>query len=103
MSDNDESRDYSLKEPFFVDGNELDGLPPQEIFTLGVEWCYVFNDINSMEPGEQRGRPIHTANKDRVRMLLIRNNMKFEIKPYDEHWASFVYRKPDAIEESDHA
>ena len=33
-----DDHNYSLAEPFGIDHGELDGLTPQEVFALGVEW-----------------------------------------------------------------
>lgn len=64
---------YSLAEPFDIDDGQLDGLTPQEVFCLGVEWQMV---RQSLEHGERFERVMHIENRDRVAALLQRHNRK---------------------------
>ena len=62
---------YELKEPFHIDDGELDGLSPQVIFCLGVEYQMI---RQSLEHGEAFERTMHVENQHRVALLLDRSN-----------------------------
>lgn len=65
-----EDADYRCVEPFDIDHGELDGMTPQECFTLGVEW-QMFR--RQMEDGEPFERQVHSANADRLIAMCRRN------------------------------
>lgn len=41
---------YELQEPFDVDHGELDGIPPHQIFTMGVEWEMFRQNLQTGKP-----------------------------------------------------
>lgn len=69
---------------FHVDSGELDGLTPQEIFTLGVEWQMV------RERAAQAGPPfqqlIHASNQWRVVCLLRDLGREVYVQPIGDGW-----------------
>lgn len=85
--------EFGLKEPFFIDEGELDGVPPHEAFVLGVEWQMIHTWLTD-EP-ESEGHIIHTANKERLLKLAIRNKIPVHIEPCstDPTWC-YMMRGP---------
>lgn len=69
-------RDYHCVEPFGVDHGELDGLRPQEIFVLGVEWKAVAVQADGDDGFE---RPVHVENRDRLAAILERRGRKYRM------------------------
>lgn len=80
--------DYSLIDSFYIDHGELEGLSPQECFTLGVEWQMV---AGAADKPESFHRPIHTANAYRIGKLLLKRNRKFRIVPTGTEGWSELY------------
>lgn len=78
---------FESVEPFGIDGGELDGLTPQQCFTLGVEWQMV---ADAAERPEAFARPVHAANRDRLAKVLDRrgrvNRMTFMRDDVSESW-----------------
>jgi hypothetical protein len=69
---------YGLVEPFDIDRGELDGLTPQECFTLGVEW-EMFRA--RLESGEAFVTQVHTANAQRLLAMCRRKG-----RAVTDHW-----------------
>lgn len=67
---------YSLKEPFDIDAGELDGIPPQFVFTMGVEWYMVSAELDA---GAPITRTIHSENRERIQRMCIRRGRKCKI------------------------
>lgn len=61
---------YELVEPFDIDDGELDGLSPQECFTLGVEWQAVRANLES---GDDFTWTVHAENRGRLQAMMERN------------------------------
>jgi hypothetical protein len=78
-----QEQEYSIVEPFFIDNGELDGISPQEVFCLGVEWQMVAAQEESDEAFE---RLLHEANATRIKRLLIRRGRKFKVTPNGPEW-----------------
>jgi hypothetical protein len=76
MSDDYE---YSVLEPFFIDNGELDGLPPQTIFALGVEWEMVRSQLAA---NDAFTRMVHRRNLQRIKMLCIRQKRQFKVREW---------------------
>lgn len=78
---------WSCIEPFGIDNGELDGLSPQECFTLGVEWEMIRQKILSLESFTHM---LHAENRERVEALLNRHNcqhyMTFMAGDISESW-----------------
>jgi hypothetical protein len=68
--------DYTLCEPFDIDDGELDGLGPQLVFCLGVEWQLTRQELESGEPFE---RTIHTENSARLLAMCERHGRKAKV------------------------
>lgn len=75
--------EYECLEPFDIDRGELDGIPPHQCFTLGVEWQMVSQLLDS---GKPISRPIHDKNASRLKRMCIRRNRKFTITPNGPEW-----------------
>jgi hypothetical protein len=71
--------EFGLIRPFGIDDGELDGLTPQEIFTLGYELAMVDEALKL--PGAI-SRMIHAENKDRIEAEAIKSG-----RPYKLFWA----------------
>lgn len=79
---------FSILEPFNIDNGELNGIEPQTIFTLGVEWQMFYQKLQA---GDSFLMQVHKENVGRLKVLCIRNKRKFEvtiIKDYDD-WKTF--------------
>lgn len=65
-----DSDEREFAEPFDIDDGELDGLSPQLIFTLGVEWQMFFHD---MESKDEFYRDVHIENVPRLKAMCERH------------------------------
>lgn len=70
-------------EPFGIDGDELDGLSPQQCFVIGFEFAIVHKSM--MRQGLY-SMPIHPENVDRIRKAAAKRGIDIEIKAYDDNW-----------------
>ena len=76
---------HELVEPFDVDGGELDGLTPQHVFALGVEW-QMFR--SQLETGNPVSVTVMAENADRLKALCERNNRVCRVRLIgDDHMA----------------
>lgn len=73
MSDDVE---WGLVDSFGIDGNELDGLTPQECFVLGVEWQMT---AAQADQPYAFSRPIHLENRDRIEALLKKRGREYRL------------------------
>lgn len=60
---------FGLVDPFDIDDGQLDGLMPQQVFTLGVEWEMV---RARMDADESFSHLIHSENRDRIAAMASR-------------------------------
>lgn len=67
-----DDHNYSLVEPFGIDHGELDGLTPQEVFTLGVEWQLFRGQLEHPDV-EAFQFQAHTANAERLKAMCKRH------------------------------
>lgn len=75
---------YRIVHSFHIDDGQLDGLAPQQCFTLGVEWQTVYGNILK---GIAFEGPVRHENRERITKLLEAEVRKFEIKEGpDESW-----------------
>jgi hypothetical protein len=77
---------WSNHEPFEIDGDELDGMSPQECFALGVEWQKYYQwclDFESLRPLPHTMQLMNSANLNRLTGLLSKHNV-----PYRTRWAT---------------
>ena len=65
---------------FGIDHGELDGLSPQEIFCLGVEWQTVYEQAKKPFAFEQS---IRVANRDRIEVLLKEQQRSYKLTYMD--------------------
>ena len=73
-----------LRHSFHVDRGELDGLSPQEIFTLGVEWEMVRERCaRESEPFQQL---IHADNQSRLVQLVGSLGRTAKVWPAMDGW-----------------
>lgn len=77
--------EFELMEPFDIDNGELDGLRPQEIFALGVEWEMLRQELDT---GRMIGRMIHKENLDRFSAMCLRRGREFVAGDSDDGWIS---------------
>jgi len=75
--------DYTLCEPFDIDGGELDGLSLQQSFVLGVEWQMFRAQLLSGEPFK---RMVHAANVGRLTALCSRHGRKCREEVVHDDW-----------------
>ena len=71
--------DYGLVEPFGIDDGSLDGLSPQECFTLGVEWEMFRQRLKAEETAFQE--QVHSANAGRMQAMCQRHG-----RTCTRHW-----------------
>ena len=88
--DPEEGPEYALELPFDIDADgELDGLGPQEIFTLGVEWGTLYRDL------ENDARlvfvTIHTANAERLVRLCRRKGREPLARDLGHGWTELRF------------
>ncbi len=72
---------YELCESFGIDNGELAGLSPQDCFVLGVEWSDV---RQAAELPEAFTRPVHIANRDRIKSILDRRDRRYTLTYMDD-------------------
>jgi len=75
--------DYKSKEPFGIDGEELDGLTPQEVFVLGYELAQVSAE---MEHGQKIEKPVHTDNRERIERAADIRGRTIGLIVYHDDW-----------------
>lgn len=68
---------FTPVEPFGIDEGELDGLTPQQCFTLGVEWQMV---VQLADQPAAFARPVHADNHNRIAALLEKLGRQFSMK-----------------------
>jgi len=74
MADND---NFELDQSFEIDNGQLDGLTPQQCFVLGYEFAHV-NEL--LKTGLRMSKPIHAANRQRVKDLCRKACRGFSIR-----------------------
>lgn len=85
-----------MVEPFDVDNNELEGMTPQQVFTLGVEWGLFYPMVST---GGQL--TVHEANRGRLVALALRHGKEPSVQPFGEGFVSLMIEKPqDCVEQS---
>lgn len=94
MSDpDDDTHEYQLAVPFMIDNGELDGLTPQQIFVLGVEFGQAHARAQTGLPFDMR---MHAENEERITQAL-ENYMGYEAYQgdndlRDEGWVHLWFR-----------
>lgn len=83
--------DFRLVEPFEIDAGELDGLTPEQAFTLGVEWEMVRRALEIYE----RKKVVHRANCMRIVRMARRHGREVPWKHLDDHWSELDWSRPD--------
>ena len=75
---------------FYIDDGELNDLPREKCFVLGVEWASFRHMLLNVE-GEFTYE-IHEENRDRIICLLDEHNREYEVelKEVDETWLSIT-------------
>jgi len=80
-------------ESFGVDHGELEGLSPQECFTLGVEWQMVRAKADQPDGFDQL---VHAANRGRVEAMLDKRGREYRLTYMEddpsESWLMLVVR-----------
>lgn len=80
---------YSLIESFHIDHGELDGLPPQQCFALGVEWQkywqFTLNHDTGIEP-PPGPHLLNAANLKRVQALLEKHSVPYRLRQSHADW-----------------
>lgn len=79
---------WNLAAPFEVDDGELDGLPRNLCFTLGVEWSFFYE---MLQKGEAFERQVHMENFDRLVRLCEHFEADYDYALHDEWPTIFVY------------
>ena len=80
----DHQHEHELVEPFDIDHGELDGIRPQVVFYLGVEWQSL---RELLDTGHAIDTTIHSENGERVGKMCLRRGRQFEVVPYDDQWS----------------
>lgn len=86
---NDEAADYGLVQPFYIDDGELDGLTPQQVFVLGVEFAMIMNLLDGGEPFEKQ---FHAENEYRVSQMCERRGVEYRTEMDDSDWCILVVK-----------
>ena len=86
--------DWGLETPFDIDNDELDGLTPQQVFTLGAEWGMLFSDLHNkhIDIGHQA---VHAENAERLVRLCRRLGREPLVKPLGEGWVVLRFLTED--------
>lgn len=81
--------DFGLVEPFDVDDGQLDGIRPNEIFTMGVEFEML---RQRLLPGEENFRIyVNRKNSERLIALCERHDRFVECGPVEyEDWQLLI-------------
>jgi hypothetical protein len=87
-----EQVDFALKEPFEIDGEELDGLSPQQCFVLGVEWMSTVEWVERKEGGQLT---IHRRNRGRIVRLARRRGVELLWEDLDDGWSVVSMEKQE--------
>ena len=79
---------YDMLQSFHVDNGELDGLSPQDCFTLGVEWQMIYqHTLDGVIKIEQM---VHSTNEDRLTAMLESANYFVSWRTLNDEWKCFV-------------
>lgn len=68
---------WGCERPFGIDGDELEGLRPQECFVLGYELAMIDALIGE---GKSFSKPVHAANQDRISAELDRRHREYRFE-----------------------
>ena len=82
----DMSDEFKFVESFDVDNGELDDLPRELCFVLGVEWEMIRQKVELRQPFEQ---PIHSENVKRIEKLCNLREVSYRIIPHDD-WLTLI-------------
>lgn len=85
-----------LEEPFDVDDGELDGLTPQQCFTLGVEW----SNIRAAADSDRLDDPflIHELNVPRIKAIARRRkDLILYVQRIEHGWAWITFDRMPAV------
>lgn len=83
---------YNLHFDFEIDDGQLDGLTPQMMFTLGVEFGRVYQEV--AEIGLDIETQIHVENLDRVQRLVDQEGWVCHVRQRDDHWVTVKLENP---------
>ena len=72
--DGPEDVEYESVEPFDIDHGELDGIRPQLVFTMGVEWEMLRQELDA---GREVSRMIHVENAKRIEQMCRRRGREW--------------------------
>lgn len=86
--------DFELIESFDIDDNQLDGIRPQVVFSLGVEWEMVRQELDT---GREVNRTIHVENTERFRAMCFRRGREAIIAAYEGLEGQWVFMKVEAM------
>lgn len=81
--------EFGLIESFGIDGDELNGMTPQQVFVLGYELA----DISRRAEFSSEGwsQPVQSANADRIRRALGKRGREWRfVWPKDDRSESWV-------------
>ncbi len=82
MSDPEESREFGLFCPFWIDTDSYTDRD-REMFVCGVEFQMIYETIRDKRDWAQ---PIHTENESRVRMLCGKLGVPVKMERHCETW-----------------
>jgi hypothetical protein len=77
--------EYELCEPFDIDNGELDGIAPHVVFTLGVEWEMLRQELDT---GRLVSRMIHAENLNRFKAMCARRGREWVAGEAVDGWIS---------------
>jgi hypothetical protein len=82
---------YQLVADFQIDNNELEGLSPQEIFSLGVEFGYA---IIYARQDAAYNQNVQLKNIQRIEALLWRHGRRYEVAhTIDDQRVKFIVQQ----------
>lgn len=88
------SDEYVLLDPFYIDQGELGRMPPEEAFTLGVEWATLRLILDS-DPSASVSLELHTKNVERITKLCSsRGREVSEVTHHDDGVYSSLVVEP---------
>lgn len=79
------STEYELIEPFDIDDGQLDGVRPQVVFSLGVEWEMLRQELDA---GREMKRTIHAENLARFVKMCERRGRACVVGEMDSEYAN---------------
>lgn len=79
--------EFGLIQPFDIDHGELDGIEPNQVFTMGYEFALL---VEALKRPEAISRAVSCLNKDRIEKACINSGRPYKLfwmaGDTSEHW-----------------